>query len=176
MKLTIDLNDVDFGEYFEESDGNLQISEVFKTELVAELARQIRINTEIEHFVRGQIGSEITDAILKYKDDAILKTMVENIVSKRIDHHSLFFFGEETKRKTQTMIEETMDSFVNECTKKVVIAQKEAIKEACKRALENSILSPYIDYNRLAEGVEKYLVGNAPVSNSVSMKDESNNA
>ena len=170
MKLTIDLSEIDLAEYFDNCDGTLKINEVLKQEIVTETAHQIRINNAIESYVKAQIGSELTDAIIKYKDQAVIKALIEDVVSKRISQSNLFFLGEETKRKTEKMIEETMERFVKDCAENTLIKAKETIEEASKKVLENTVLSQYIDYKRLTEDVTRYLIDN------VSMTEENKNA
>lgn len=157
MKLTIDLESIDLSDYFDE-DETPTLSEIFRNEFKEALVTRFRFDPEIKMFVEQTIRHELIDAIYKYKDDAVLKAVIEEVVSKQFRNHSLLFFnGEVAANRIKTLAEERMAIFEKECTEDAIRAAKSTIQDLAKDFFANSEFAQYIDYKKITEDVMKYL-------------------
>ena len=85
MKFEIDIENTSLSEYFsEDEEGNLTVSDVFKDEIVSQVALRISWDDELRSYVRKSLDRNLSTFVSSYKDEAAIKVVLEDLMAKEL--------------------------------------------------------------------------------------------
>lgn len=147
MKITIDLNDESFGDYFEESDGTLNFTSAAIDMIIRAFAEKCRWDNEIRKYIKDEIGKGLFNKIYEYKNNDMFKTVVTEIVKEAMKpiNTGSFIVTDNDKRKITEQVKKELELFN--------APVDERIRETVRKEVANIINAMY-DGNKMREFID----------------------
>ena len=168
MRIDIDLENSCLNDWISEDDeGTLTFTEVFKEELMANVANRFKYNTELQSVVRQHMIDNLTSFLAGYKDEAVIKSIVEDIVSKDLKNGSASpYLRPAYEQLIKEKVNECLGASINDLKSVIIIEIKNQIHSVINELMDSGNLSRFIDVNLLTEFILTTL-SKAGVSNNV---------
>lgn len=153
MRIDIDLENSCLNDWISEDDeGTLTFTEVFKEELMSNVANRFKYSTELQSVVRQHMIDNLKSFLAGYKDEAVIKSIVEDIVSKDLKNGAASpYLRPAYEQLIREKVEEHLSLALKELRSAIIIEIKAQIHTVLGDLVENGNLSQFIDKNLLTE-------------------------
>lgn len=166
MKVEFDLENSCLNDWISEDDqGTLTFTEVFKDELMSSVANRFKYDSELQSVVRQHMISQLHPFLVGYKDEAVIKGIVEDIVRKDLNGCGTPYLRPAHEQLIREKVEEHLSIALKELRSVIIIEIKAQIHTVIGDLIENGKLSQFIDKNLLTEFILTTL-SKAGVSNN----------
>ena len=148
MKITIDLNDESFSDYFEEHDGTLDFTSMAIDAIIRTFAEKCRWDDTIRDYVKREIYGGLWKEITEYKNKDMIKTIVTEYVKDLMKPHNT----------GSLIVTESRKEEIRECVKESIEAEEMRIVGNVKgliRGETQRILNTVFKDNAIREFIDK---------------------
>ena len=116
MKFEIDIENSSLSEYFNEDNGDITFTDVFKEDVMREFLRKMQWNSEIRDFVKREIKDGLYPKILEWKQDTAIKVVVEEAIKEELSpiRSGSYFYTEQYKQSVKEATKKILASYVYE--------------------------------------------------------------
>ena len=147
MKITIDLNDESFSDYFEEHDGTLDFTSMAIDAIIHAFAEKCRWDDTIRDYIKQEIYRDLWKEITEYKRTDMIKTIVTEYVKDLMKPHNTgsFIVTDYEKQKITEQVKKELKLFY--------VPVDERIRETVRKEVANIINGMY-DGNKMREFID----------------------
>lgn len=147
MKITIDINDRSFEDYFEENDGTLTFTSAAIDTIIRTFAEKCRWDEEIRKYIKDEIGKGLFNKIYEYKNSDMIKTIATEIVKEAMKpiNTGSFIVTDYDKQKITKQVKKELELFN--------APVDERIRETVRKEVANIINGMY-DGNKMREFID----------------------
>lgn len=147
MKITIDLNDESFSDYFEEHDGTIDFTSVAIDMIINAFVEKCRWDDEIRKYIKDEIGKGLFLKICEYKNGDMVKTAADEIVKEAMKpiNTGSFIVSDRDKAKITEQVKKELKLFN--------APVDERIRETVRKEVANIINGMY-DGNKMREFID----------------------
>lgn len=148
MKITIDLNDESFSDYFEEHDGTLDFTSIAIDAIIRTFAAKCRWDDTIRDYVIHEINRDLRKEITEYKNKDMIKTIATEYVKELMKPHNT----------GSLIVTESGKEKIRECVKESIEAEEMRIVSNVKgliRVETQRILNTVFKDNAIREFIDK---------------------
>lgn len=147
MKITIDLNDESFGDYFSESDGTLNFTAAAIDMILHAFSDRCRWDDEIRKYIKDEIKDGLWNKIYEYKNGDMVKAVATEVVKEAMKpiNTGSFIVTDHEKKKITEQVKKELELF----NKPV----DERIRETVRKEVANIINGMY-DGNKMREFID----------------------
>ena len=116
MKFEIDIENSSLSEYFNEDNGDITFTDVFKEDVMREFLRKMQWDSEIRDFVKREIKAGLYPKILEWKQDTAIKVIVEEAIKEELSpiRSGSYFYTEQYKQSVKEATKKILASYVYE--------------------------------------------------------------
>ena len=167
MRIDIDLENSCLNDWISEDDeGTLTFTEVFKEELMSNVANRFKYSTELQSVVRQHMIDNLKSFLAGYKDEAVIKSIVEDIVSKDLKNGAASpYLRPAYEQLIKEKVNECLSASIKDLKSVIIIEIKNQIHSVINELMDSGNLSRFIDVNLLTEFILTTL-SKAGVSNN----------
>ena len=167
MRIDIDLENSCLNDWISEDDeGTLTFTEVFKEELMSNVANRFKYSTELQSVVRQHMIDNLKSFLAGYKDEAVIKSIVEDIVSKDLKNGAASpYLRPAYEQLIKERVNECLGASIKDLKSVIIIEIKNQIHSVINELMDSGNLSRFIDVNLLTEFILTTL-SKAGVSNN----------
>ena len=147
MKITIDLNDESFSDYFEEHDGTLGFTSMAIDAIIRTFAEKCRWDDTIRDYVKQEIRRDLWKEITEYKRKDMIKVVATEIVRDvmKPSNTGSFIVTDYDKQKVTEQVKKELELFN--------APVDERIRETVRKEVANIINGMY-DGNKMREFID----------------------
>lgn len=147
MKITIDINEASFSDYFEESDGTLDFTAAAIDMIIYAFAEKCRWDDEIRKYIKDEISKGLFNKIYEYKNSDMVETVATEVVKEAMKpiNTGSFIVTDRDKQKITEQVKKELKLFnapVDKC-----------IRETVRKEVANIINAMY-DGNKMREFID----------------------
>ena len=167
MRIDIDLENSCLNDWISEDDeGTLTFTEVFKEELMSNVANRFKYSMELQSVVRQHMIDNLKSFLAGYKDEAVIKSIVEDIVSKDLKNGAASpYLRPAYEQLIKEKVNECLSASIKDLKSVIIIEIKNQIHSVINELMDSGNLSRFIDVNLLTEFILTTL-SKAGVSNN----------
>ena len=167
MRIDIDLENSCLNDWTSEDDeGTLTFTEVFKEELMSNVANRFKYSMELQSVVRQHMIDNLKSFLAGYKDEAVIKSIVEDIVSKDLKNGAASpYLRPAYEQLIKEKVNECLSASIKDLKSVIIIEIKNQIHSVINELMDSGNLSRFIDVNLLTEFILTTL-SKAGVSNN----------
>lgn len=153
MRIDIDLENSCLNDWISEDDeGTLTFTEVFKEELMSNVANRFKYSTELQSVVRQHMIDNLNSFLAGYKDEAVIKSIVEDIVSKDLKNGAASpYLRPAYEQLIKEKVNECLGASIKDLKSVIIIEIKNQIHSVINELMDSGNLSRFIDVNLLTE-------------------------
>ncbi len=147
MKITIDLNNESFGDYFNESDGTLNFTAAAIDMILHAFSEKCRWDDEIRKYIKNEIKDGLWNKIYEYKNGDMVKAVATEVVKEAMKpiNTGSFIVTDHEKKEITEQVKKELKLF----NKPV----DERIRETVRKEVANIIMAMY-DGNKMREFID----------------------
>lgn len=147
MKITIDLNDESFSDYFEEHDGTIDFTSAAIDMIIHAFAEKCRWDDTIRDYIKQEIYRDLWKEITEYKRTDMIKTIATEYVKDLMKPHNTgsFIVTDCEKQKITEQVKKELKLFY--------VPVDERIRETVRKEVANIINGMY-DGNKMREFID----------------------
>ena len=147
MKITLDLNDESFSDYFEEHDGTLGFTSMAIDAIIRTFAEKCRWDDTIRDYVKQEIRRDLWKEITEYKRKDMIKVVATEIVRDvmKPSNTGSFIVTDYDKQKVTEQVKKELELFN--------APVDERIRETVRKEVANIINGMY-DGNKMREFID----------------------
>ncbi len=148
MKITIDLNDESFSDYFEEHDGALDFTSAAIDMIIHAFAEKCRWDEELRKYIIESIRDGLGAKLFEYKREDVIKTIASEIIKQEMAPH----------RTGSIIVTNYEKEKIRECVKESIEAEEMRIVSNVKgliRVETQRILNTVFKDNAIREFIDK---------------------
>lgn len=147
MKITIDLNDESFSDYFEEHDGTFDFTSMAIDAIIRTFAEKCRWDNEIRDYIKSNIREGLWKKIYEYKQNDAVKAIANEIIRDEMHHlcSGSIIVTDHDKQKVTEQVKKELKLFN--------APVDERIRETVRKEVANIINGMY-DGNKMREFID----------------------
>lgn len=151
MKFEIDLENSSLSEYFNEDNGDITFTDVFKEEVIREFVRKMQWDSEIRNFVKDEIKVGLGRKIQEWKQDAAIKVVVEEQIKQDLSpmRSGSYFYAEEYKEKVKKATEQTLAQYVREINALIETTIRIEVEKVMENLYKGNKMREFLDMDKL---------------------------
>lgn len=155
MKITIDLNDESFSDYFEEHDGTLDFTSMAIDAIIRTFATKCRWDNTIRDYVIQEINGGLRNEIIEYKNKDMIKTIATEYVKELMKPHNTgnIIVTESGKEKIRECVKESIEAeemrIVSDVTELIRVETTRILNTVFK----DNAIREFIDMSKLTDYV-----------------------
>lgn len=157
MKFEIDLENSSLSEYFNEDNGDITFTEVFKEEVIREFVRKMQWDSEIKNFVKNEIKEGLGRKVQEWKQDTAIKVVVEEQIKQDLSpmRSGSYFYAEEYKDKVKKATEIALAQYVREINALIETTIRIEVKKVTENLYKGNKMREFLDMDKLTAYVIK---------------------
>lgn len=157
MKFEIDLENSSLSEYFNEDNGDITFTDVFKEEVIREFVRKMQWDSEIRNFVKDEIKVGLGLKVQEWKQDTAIKVVVEEQIKQDLSpmRSGSYFYAQEYKDKVKKATEQTLAQYIREINALIETTIRIEVKKVMENLYKGNKMRDFLDMDRLTAYVIK---------------------
>lgn len=157
MKFEIDLENSSLSEYFNEDNGDITFTDVFKEEVIREFVRKMQWDSEIRNFVKDEIKVGLGRKVQEWKQDTAIKVVVEEQIKQDLSpmRSGSYFYAQEYKDKVKKATEQTLAQYIREINALIETTIRIEVKKVMENLYKGNKMRDFLDMDRLTAYVIK---------------------
>ncbi len=159
MKITIDLNEASFSDYFNESDGTLDFTAAAIDMIIHEFAAKCRWDDEIRRYIKDEIGKGLFAKIYEYKTSDMVKTVATEIVKEAMKpiNSGSFIVTDYDKEKITEQVKKELELFNKPVDERIRETVRKEVCEIINAMYDGNKMREFIDMAKLSAYVTKIM-------------------
>lgn len=159
MTLTIDLSDLDLGDYFDiDREDNISLTEVFMNEIRTHLVTRLSYSSECAKIVNSALHDPIREAAREYINNGAFEEAVKECIKNKTRYDNLTYYENyliQVNKDVDKYISDFKQKLQQDIDRKVKEDMEKVIKDFISHKFNHSNWPEFIDkdkvYNKLME-------------------------
>lgn len=152
MKITIDINNECFSDYFNESDGTINFTRAATDQILRYFAEKIKWDDEIRKFIKDQIKDGLWKEIYKYKSDDMIITGTTEIVREAMKPFNTgsFIVTDHDKEKITEQVKKELELFNKPVDERIRETVRKEVADIINAMYDGNKMREFIDLPKLS--------------------------
>ena len=163
MNIVINFDEINLADYIDVEnleDPNISsLKEVFKQEILHHFVQKLNADFEIKTYIQENLRKSINlDCnISKYRDEAVIKNIVNDIIEKKLKNVGTFILIDRYKKQIEEQVNSLFDSIKSEIEKSIKKSLAYAIEKIVNQLYSGAAIEKFIDKEKLSKYVYEIL-------------------
>lgn len=163
MNIVINFDEINLADYIDienlENPDIPSLKEVFKQEILYHFVQKLNVDNEIKKYVQENLRKSIDldHNISKYRDEIVIKNMVNDIIEKKLKNRGDFILINQSKTQIEEQVNSLFDSIDSEIKKSIKTSLTYAIKKIINQLYVGSTIERFVDKEKLSKYIYEIL-------------------
>lgn len=151
MRFEIDIENSSLSEYFNDDNGNITLTDVFKEEMLRKLCDNITWDSEFRDFIRREIKNGLYPKIIEWKQDTAIKVIVEEVIKDELKpmRSGNYFYMEEYKNKVKEATKKVLASYVTEINSLIETTIRREVNKVMESLYKGHKMYEFLNMDKL---------------------------
>lgn len=159
MQIVINFSDIDLGDWIEydPEDEQVTLKEIFKGEILDKFVQKINYDSEVRRYIEKNIDNQLYQKIYEYKDDVAIKTIVSEIIERKMKATGSFIFLDSYANKVESVVEDYLKKYPQKIEQAIQSSIRLQIEKCLNELYKGSVMREFIDFEKLTAHIQKVL-------------------